>query len=270
MPRSSQRSTVALNFLSGILLVSSGIWLGMELPQQAQPQLQPETNLSPGQPAPPTPAILPTLAPPQANPPLASPTVNADPNTDPEERHESPTDLETEIREIRQQVIQLLIKIEELESRLRSQTAPEPVRESSTAAEIAPGEASVPAPTPTSFQVGTQTISLPGDLLFDFDKAEIRPEAASLLAQVAKSLEAMPGARVQVNGHTDNIGSLNYNLALSLRRANAVKDYLMKLLPEGHPISWTTSGFGPTLPVADNDTEAGRQRNRRVDLIIAP
>ncbi|MFS8855145.1 OmpA family protein [Synechococcus sp. H55.7] len=277
MPRSSQRSTVALNFLSGILLVSSGIWLGMELPQQAQPQPQPETNLSAGQPAPPTPAILPTLAPPQANPPLASPTANADPNADPEERQASPTDLETEIREIRQQVIQLLIKIEELESRLqrlRSQTAPEPVRESSTAAEIAPGEASVPAPTPTptptSFQVGTQTISLPGDLLFDFDKAEIRPEATSLLAQVAKSLEAMPGARVQVNGHTDNIGSLNYNLALSLRRANAVKDYLMKLLPEGHPISWTTSGFGPTLPVADNDTEAGRQRNRRVDLIIAP
>ncbi|HIK19772.1 MAG TPA: OmpA family protein [Synechococcus sp. M44_DOE_062] len=241
----------------------------MVLPQQAQPQPQPEPNTSPGQPISPTPPILPTLAPPQANPPVASPTADA------EEHHESPTDLEGEIREIRQQVIQLLIRIEELESRLqrlRSQTAPEPVRESSTAAEMVPGEESTPAPTetPTSFQVGTQTISLPGDLLFDFDKAEIRPEAAALLAQVAKSLEAMPGARVQVNGHTDNIGPLNYNLALSLRRANAVKDYLMKLLPEDHPISWTTSGFGPTLPVADNDTEAGRQRNRRVDLVIAP
>ncbi|MFS8780705.1 OmpA family protein [Synechococcus sp. W55.1] len=275
MPRSSQRSTVALHFLSGILLVSSGIWVGMVLPQQAQPQPQPETNISPTQPVSPTPPILPTLAPPQTNLPVASPTANADPNADPEENHESPTDLEGEIREIRQQVIQLLIRIEELESRLqrlRSQTGPEPIRESSTAAEIVPGEESTPAPTktPTSFQVGTQTISLPGDLLFDFDKAEIRPEAAALLAQVAKSLEAMPGARVQVNGHTDNIGPLNYNLALSLRRANAVKDYLIKLLPEGHPISWTTSGFGPTLPVADNDTEAGRQRNRRVDLVIAP
>lgn len=279
MARSSQLLTVALHSLSGILLVSSGIWVGMVLPQQAQPQPQPETNISPTQPASPTPPILPTLAPPQANPPVASPTANADPNADPEENHESPTDLEGEIREIRQQVIQLLIRIEELESRLqrlRSQTGPEPIRESSTAAEIAPGAESASAPTPaptttpTSFQVGTQTISLPGDLLFDFDKAEIRPEAASLLAQVAKSLEAMPGARVQVNGHTDNIGPLNYNLALSLRRANAVKDYLTKLLPEGHPISWTTSGFGPTLPVADNDTEAGRQRNRRVDLVIAP
>lgn len=234
MARSSQLLTVALHSLSGILLVSSGIWVGMVLPQQAQPQPQPETNISPTQPASPTPPILPTLAPPQANPPVASPTADADP----EENHESPTDLEAEIREIRQQVIQLLIRIEELESRLqrlRSQTAPEPVRESSTAAEIAPGAESASAPTPaptttpTSFQVGTQTISLPGDLLFDFDKAEIRPEAASLLAQVAKSLEAMPGARVQVNGHTDNIGPLNYNLAIPSASGTKINRFTPKM-----------------------------------------
>ncbi len=284
MPRTSHRSTVFLNLLSGILLVSSGILAGMVLPPQAQPQPQPEADTPPSQPAPPTPQILATLAPPQpqANPPAVNPAADAD--------QESFTDLEAEIREIRQQVIQLLMRIEELESRLqrlRSQAAaPERVTESSTTAEIATGEetpeetlplpqptptpAPTATPTPTSFQVGTQTISLPGDLLFDFDKAEIRPEAASLLAQVAESLQAMPEARIQVNGHTDNIGSLNYNLALSLRRANAVKDYLMKLLPEDQRISWTTSGFGPTSPVADNDTEAGRQLNRRVDLIIAP
>jgi len=281
MPRPSKRATVFLNLSSGLLLVGSGIWAGMVLPQQLPtqplPAPQPQVNTPPEQPVPTPPPLLPTLSPPQASPAAVSPTADAaSPSGNP--NHEGLTDLEREIRELRQQVIQLLIRIEELESRLQrlssQAVAPEPRWESATAAEIAPEGVSVPAPsatpTPTSFQVGTRTISLPGDLLFDFDKAEIRPEAASLLAQVAKSLEAMPGARVQVNGHTDNIGSLNYNLALSLRRANAVKDYLMKLLPEGHPISWTTSGFGPTLPVADNDTEAGRQRNRRVDLIIAP
>lgn len=267
----------SLNLLSGILLLSSGILAGMVLPQQAQTQTQPDPGFSPPDPTVPTPQILATLSPPQ---PQANP-----PAVDPADR-ESFTDIEAEIREMRQQVIQLLMRIEELESRLhrlRSQAGePERVTESSTTAEIATGEADADStlpqptptptatPTPTSFQVGTQTISLPGDLMFDFDKAEIRPEAASLLAQVAESLESMPEARIQVNGHTDNIGSLNYNLALSLRRANAVKDYLIKLLPEDNRISWTTSGFGPTAPVADNDTEAGRQQNRRVDLIIAP
>lgn len=270
MPRPSERATVFLNLSSGILLVGSGIWAGMVLPQPLQtqplPVPQPQAN---------TPPLLPTLSPPQASLPAVSPDADS-PKGNP--NHGSSTDLEREIRELRQQAIQLLIRVEELESRLQRLSspaaAPEPRRESATTAEIAPEGASVPAPTatptPTSFQVGTRTISLPGDLLFDFDKAEIRPEAASLLAEVAKSLREMPGARVQVNGHTDNIGSLNYNLDLSLRRANAVKDYLANLLPEDHPISWTTSGFGPTLPVADNDTEEGRQRNRRVDLIIAP
>ncbi|MFQ3584797.1 MAG: OmpA family protein [Cyanobacteriota bacterium] len=272
---------MSLNLLSGILLLSSGILAGMVLPQQAQTQTQPDPGSSLPDPTLPTPQILATLSPPQ---PQATP-----PAVDPADR-ESFTDIEAEIREMRQQVIQLLMRLEELESRLqrlRSQTGdPDRVTESSTTAEIATGAANgetdtdstlsqptptpTATPTPTSFQVGTQTISLPGDLLFDFDKAEIRPEAASLLAQVAESLQSMPEARIQVNGHTDNIGSLNYNLALSLRRANAVKDYLIKLLPEDNRISWTTSGFGPTAPVADNDTEAGRQRNRRVDLIIAP
>ncbi|MGQ9836914.1 MAG: OmpA family protein [Cyanobacteriota bacterium] len=266
-----------LNVLSGLLLLGSGILTGMVLPQQAQTQTQPDTDFPAPEPTFSPPQILATLSPPQ---PQANP-----PAIDPAER-ESFTNIEAEIREMRQQVIQLLMRIEGLEFRLqqlRSQAEdPAQVTESSTTAEMASAEAAVdntntsPAPsptatrTPTSFQVGTQTISLPGDLMFDFDKAEIRPEAASLLAQVAESLRSMPEARVQVNGHTDNIGPLNYNLALSLRRANAVKDYLIKLLPENNRISWTTSGFGPTAPVADNDTEAGRQRNRRVDLIIAP
>ncbi len=273
MPCPSERATVFLNLSSGILLVGSGIWTGMVLPQQLQthplPPPQPQAKAPPEQPLPTPLPLLPTLAPPQASLPAVSPEADF---------HEGPTDLEREIRELRQQTLQLLIQIEELESRLQrlssQAAAPQPTRESAPAAEIAPAGASAPAPTavptPTSFQVGTRTISLPGDLLFDFDKAEIRPEAASLLAEVAKFLREMPGARVQVSGHTDNIGSLNYNLDLSLRRANAVKDYLVNLLPEDHPIRWTTSGFGPTLPVADNDTEAGRQRNRRVDLIIAP
>ncbi|MFS8885075.1 OmpA family protein [Synechococcus sp. H70.2] len=261
MPPPWQRTTVFLNLLGGLLLIGSGIAVGMVLPLEAQ--LQPPAEISPF-----SPPILPTLPPLQASSPLASPTPPAEPG----ENRGSSADLEAELREVRQQVIQLLVRIEELEAQLQQlsslRAAPVLQQESSTAAEVTPGEAEVPLP--TTFQVGTRTISLPGDLLFDFDKAEIRPEAASLLAEVAKLLQEMPGARVQVNGHTDNIGSLNYNLDLSLRRANAVKDYLMNLLPKDHPVRWTTSGFGPTLPVADNNTEVGRQRNRRVELVIAP
>jgi outer membrane protein OmpA-like peptidoglycan-associated protein len=119
--------------------------------------------------------------------------------------------------------------------------------------------------------LGTQTISLPGDVLFDFNKDNLRSEATDLLKQVAGLLKAMPSGQIQVAGHTDNIGSDQYNLDLSLRRADAVEKYLKEVLPNnGGKFRWTSIGYGATSPIADNSTDEGRQRNRRVDLIVTP
>ena len=92
-----------------------------------------------------------------------------------------------------------------------------------------------------------------------------------MLEQVAEILESMPFAHVQVAGHTDDVGDSEYNLVLSVKRATSVQDFLKGVLPEeGQGYRWTTAGYGEAAPVADNKTEEGRQRNRRVDLIISP
>lgn len=99
---------------------------------------------------------------------------------------------------------------------------------------------------------------------FDFDKANIRPDAVPILREAANILKENPTLNVSVEGHTDSVGSDAYNLKLSLRRANAVKQFLMK---EGVAESrLTTRGLGESQPVASNDTDDGRAQNRRVEL----
>ena len=108
-------------------------------------------------------------------------------------------------------------------------------------------------------------VSLP-DILFDFDKATLKPEVESTLMQVADVLKQYPGLKIQVEGHTDNKGSDEYNQDLSERRSSAVFEFLVS---EGIDASQMIhSGFGESTPVATNDTEEGRARNRRVDLVI--
>jgi OOP family OmpA-OmpF porin len=102
------------------------------------------------------------------------------------------------------------------------------------------------------------------NVLFDFDKSVIKPEAYPLLNEVVTILKKNPDMTVELQGHTDNIGTAEYNMGLSLRRANAVADYL-----ESKGISadrLTTKGFGFTKPVALNGTAFGRSLNRRVEL----
>jgi len=101
---------------------------------------------------------------------------------------------------------------------------------------------------------------------FDFDKASIRPDAADILNEGARILKDEPGVDVSVGGHTDAIGTDDYNQRLSERRAQAVRDYLV-----GQGISagrLSTSGFGEAKPVATNESEEGRAQNRRVELNI--
>ncbi len=113
-----------------------------------------------------------------------------------------------------------------------------------------------------------------GDVLFDFDSAEIRPSAQQALGQIAESLsERYPDKRIRIEGHTDDKGSESYNLKLSLRRAESVRKWLES---EG---GWDAEqaqvvGLGETHPVARNqgtdgsDDPAGRQLNRRVEIVV--
>jgi outer membrane protein OmpA-like peptidoglycan-associated protein len=102
---------------------------------------------------------------------------------------------------------------------------------------------------------------------FDFNKANIRPDAAGILKEAATILKDNSTVSVSVEGHTDSVGSDQYNLKLSLRRAAAVKDFLVK---EGVTESrLSTRGLGESQPVASNDTADGRAQNRRVELKVA-
>lgn len=101
---------------------------------------------------------------------------------------------------------------------------------------------------------------------FDFDKAEIKPESEPQLAEMAKYLQANPKTQVFIIGHTDNKGTLDYNLALSGRRADAV----VKSLAGKYGVDakrLTPRGLGPLAPVATNRTDDGRAKNRRVELV---
>ncbi|MBI2681218.1 MAG: OmpA family protein [Candidatus Solibacter usitatus] len=105
------------------------------------------------------------------------------------------------------------------------------------------------------------------DVLFDTAKFSLRPEAREKLAKVAGIVSGHAGLRLDVEGHTDNVGGDDYNQNLSEQRGSAVRDYLTNQgMPQG---SVTTKGFGKTQPIATNDTAAGRQQNRRVELVIS-
>jgi outer membrane protein OmpA-like peptidoglycan-associated protein len=107
------------------------------------------------------------------------------------------------------------------------------------------------------------------DVLFDFNHATLKPGAREKLSKLAGILLAYPGAyRMQIEGHTDAVGSQGYNLKLSEDRAEAVRDYLIgAALPADRMVA--VLGFGKLRPVATNDTPEGRQTDRRVEIVIS-
>jgi outer membrane protein OmpA-like peptidoglycan-associated protein len=104
------------------------------------------------------------------------------------------------------------------------------------------------------------------DVLFEFDKANLKPGSARSLSKVAEFLRENPQRKVTIEGYTDNIGSDAYNIELSQRRADSVRDFLVQNGISADRI--TARGLGEEYPVASNATEVGRQENRRVQIII--
>jgi len=111
------------------------------------------------------------------------------------------------------------------------------------------------------------TIVSLADILFDFDKATLRRDVEFNLVKIATILNQYSEMNVLVEGHTDAVGTDEYNLGLSQRRAQAVYDFM---IGQGDVVQTRLKweGYGESRPVADNDTEEGRQKNRRVDLVI--
>jgi outer membrane protein OmpA-like peptidoglycan-associated protein len=109
-------------------------------------------------------------------------------------------------------------------------------------------------------------VTLNGGILFDTGKTALKPGAKSTLSKIAKQLQTDPSLKIAVEGHTDNVGSTATNQSLSEKRANAVRDYLVSAGISGDHI--TANGKGEEAPIATNKSAAGRQQNRRVELVI--
>ena len=105
------------------------------------------------------------------------------------------------------------------------------------------------------------------DVLFDFNKYTLKPGAREKMAKVSGILLAYPGLKIQLEGHTDSVGSDEYNLKLSQERADAVRSYLVDQKVPADTV--TATGLGKADPVASNDTNAGRQQNRRVEMVVS-
>lgn len=109
-------------------------------------------------------------------------------------------------------------------------------------------------------------VTFQSGLLFDFDSDNVRAEAAQNLRNLAASLDEYPNTDLLIVGHTDAVGTSGYNEELSERRAQSTAQYLSSVGVS--PSRLKTAGRGETEPVASNDTEAGRQQNRRVEIAI--
>ncbi|WP_440963832.1 outer membrane protein OmpA [Massilia sp. GER05] len=128
-------------------------------------------------------------------------------------------------------------------------------------APAAPAPAPAPAPVPTS-----EKVSYSADAFFDFDKAVLKPAGKASLDDLVSKLKDINLEVIIAVGHTDSVGTDEYNQKLSVRRAEAVKAYLQSKGVESNRVY--TEGKGEKQPVADNKTAAGRAKNRRVEIEV--
>ena len=118
-------------------------------------------------------------------------------------------------------------------------------------------------------RVGDQiALTMPSGITFDVDSAAIKPGFFKSLNDVAATLVEYPSTAVDVVGHASSDGPDDYNMTLSQKRAASVRDYLSAQGVD--PIRMLATGMGETQPIADNATKAGREANRRVEIILTP
>lgn len=112
----------------------------------------------------------------------------------------------------------------------------------------------------------TLLLTMPGDVTFDFNRTEVKPQFQQSLRDLASGLVDYPSTYVDVIGHTDSVGSDAYNQDLSVRRAQSVANVLIQRGVQ--PARLVTQGLGESQPVANNETDAGRATNRRVVILL--
>lgn len=111
-------------------------------------------------------------------------------------------------------------------------------------------------------------LNMPSSITFDTNQAVIKPEFFSVLNQISQTVSEYQSTVVVIAGHTDSTGTAEYNQQLSMNRANSVSHYMMKNNVINERI--ITTGYGESLPIADNDTPGGKQANRRVEITLQP
>ncbi len=137
---------------------------------------------------------------------------------------------------------------------------------SAAAPSAAAPPAAAPSPATAAAAPSSEKVTFEADTFFDFDKSVLKPAGKSKLSDLASKLQGIDIEVVVATGHTDSVGSDSYNMKLSLRRANAVKAFLVsKGIPEDRIF---TAGKGETTPVASNKTREGRAQNRRVEVEV--
>jgi peptidoglycan-associated lipoprotein len=214
-------------------------------------------------------------------PPIATPTPP--PNLTPEQSKQLRSELqqlETQLNELIGRTATLETKLgssrptETLESRLqvlsRQLGTPEvapAANVSGAAATPQASEATTGAADAVSARNGPM-VTLPSDVLFAEGSAMLRPQTGVILDNLVADLKNYQGASVRIAGHTDDAGDAQENQALSFRRAQAVLAYLAGTL--GNQYHWVVMGYGETRPVAENNTDLNRQRNRRIEIVIEP
>jgi len=112
-------------------------------------------------------------------------------------------------------------------------------------------------------------LNLESQVLFDSGKSDLKPEGVEAMAELAESISVVSKAKVIVEGHTDSVGSPERNSALSLARAKSVSSQLKKILA-GKAYTWVDRGYGEEKPLVENDTDANRAINRRVEVLVLP